>query len=58
MSEELPRFLHHERGGIRAEKLNRLAAKIEEIEADIESVEVSGVPDPGDLTIYYENGKA
>lgn len=58
MSTDWIRFMPFERGPIRSEKLNRLSTKVAQIEEDIQSVETSGVPDPGDLTIYYENGKA
>lgn len=47
-----------ERRPVLADKLNRLSEKVDEIEDDIESLSVDAAPDPGDLTVYYENGKA
>lgn len=52
------RFMPFERRPVLADKLNRLSEKVDEIEDDIESLSVDAAPDPGDLTVYYENGKA
>ncbi len=67
MADRSMKFGRYERDGVRAEKLNGLAERIDYVEDDVEQLEeqvnqIAGGSggqafDPGDLGVYYENGK-
>jgi hypothetical protein len=58
------RFFRNQTPAERAKQLNSLAGCVDEVEERVEVLEQSGggtgapVYDPGDLTVYYGNGKA
>lgn len=58
------RFFRNQNQSERTSRLNSLAECIDDVEGRVEDLEAQtgGAPppsyDPGDLTVYYENGKA
>lgn len=59
-----PVFFRQQNPHERMVKLNEVATLAEETAERVDQLEESGLPggsgptDPGDLTVYYENGKA
>ncbi len=58
-------FNRHDTPHLRALKLNELDDRIEAVEVALARrtgsstvAQAGSVPDPGDLTVYYKNGKA
>lgn len=56
-------FFRNQNLGERTWRLNRLSDRVDEVEEAIQALAQSGgdptaVFDPGDLGVYYENGKA
>jgi DNA-binding ferritin-like protein len=59
------RFFRNQNVHERVQRLNTLADCVDEVEERVETLEESAAAsggstgyDPGDLTVYYENGKA
>lgn len=54
---EPARFLNFEYPDVRARKLNQLLGRVCDAEYALEESSPTGPPDPGDLTVYFDNGR-